>query len=161
MFDCKQFRGLVVQPVLEDLGLWSQEAEDLLIGTAAVESKLGTYLHQVGGGPAKGVFQMEPATHDDIWNNYLKYKHTLYDSLKFIAPASDAEALIYNLSYATAMARIHYLRVPEAIPKRVYFGSKDSYIAALGAYWKEHYNTYKGKGEIEHFTKAWFDCRCG
>lgn len=159
MFDCKQFRQYVVRPALEDIGLWSQEAEDLLVGTAAVESKLGTYLHQVGGGPAMGVFQMEPATHDDIWNNYLAYKDWKWNLTK-ITNSYGAEDMIYNLRYAAAMARIHYRRVPEPLPNRHTFASKASYIVALGAYWKEHYNTHLGAGTVEKFVQAYHDCGC-
>jgi hypothetical protein len=36
-------------------------AADLLMATAAVETALGTYLLQIKG-PARGVFQVEPAT---------------------------------------------------------------------------------------------------
>lgn len=53
----------VVRPVLRVMSAWSQPAEDLVMGTAAQESRL-TYLRQLGGGPALGLWQMEPATHD-------------------------------------------------------------------------------------------------
>ena len=51
--------------------LVSQEAENLLMGTAAQESALGEYIRQLGNGPALGIFQMEPETFDDIVRNYL------------------------------------------------------------------------------------------
>lgn len=169
-FNCDQFRQYVVRPTLQDMGLWSQEAEDLLVGTAAVESRLGTYLHQLGGGPAKGVFQMEPTTHDDIWDNFLKYRESLEDKVYQFASldaqrdgyvAVHYDEMIYNLRYAASMARVHYLRVPEPLPNRHTFESKASYVAALGAYWKEHYNTHLGAGTVEHFTKAYYECGCG
>lgn len=47
----------------------SSSAVNLLLGTAAQESAFGTYLRQIGGGPARGVFQMAPATAKDIWEN--------------------------------------------------------------------------------------------
>jgi hypothetical protein len=71
-FDKKQFRDLI-QRTLQDLGMHSESAVNLLLGTAAQESQFGTYFRQIGGGPALGVFQMEPDTEIDIWDNYLRY----------------------------------------------------------------------------------------
>lgn len=158
--NCNQFRQYIVRPTLEELDLWSQEAEDLLVGTAAVESQLGTYLHQVGGGPAKGVFQMEPATHDDIWEHYLLYKPRLAYKLEEVSSSRTSEAMIYNLKYAAAMARIHYLRVREPLPNRRTFSSKEDYISALASYWKEHYNTHLGAGTTAKFILAYHNCGC-
>jgi hypothetical protein len=73
MIDPRQFRALIVRPALESINLWSQQAEDLVMGTAAQESRL-IYLRQLGNGPALGLFQMEPATHNDIWVNFLRWK---------------------------------------------------------------------------------------
>ncbi len=72
--DAVTFQTTIVQPVLAALGTWSLESEMLLMGTAAHESLL-IYTHQIGG-PALGYFQMEPATHDDCWTNYLDNRRT-------------------------------------------------------------------------------------
>jgi hypothetical protein len=145
--NCKDLRELVVRPTLQHLRLWSPAAEDLVLGTAAQESALGTYLHQVGG-PALGIYQMEPATERDIWDNYLAFKELLADQVSdLITDASredKVEEMIGNLYYATAMCRIHYLRVPEAIPVH-----KD--IKGMAAYWKKYYNTPLGAGTEDEF----------
>lgn len=134
-----QLREWVVRPVLHRLGLYSEAAEELLMLTAATESLCGKYLHQVGG-PALGIYQMEPATHSDIWNNYLKYKGGLAPEVaKYGRSSAD---LAGNLYYATAMARIHYLRRPERLPSAID-------IDGLAQYWKDHYNTYLGSGKVE------------
>lgn len=44
---------------------------DLLFRTACHESLCGQQIIQVGGGPARGVYQMEGATHDDVWDTYI------------------------------------------------------------------------------------------
>ena len=49
----KHLAEYVIRPSLKPLGLYSLEAEQLLLGTAAVESQLGFYLHQIKG-PALG-----------------------------------------------------------------------------------------------------------
>lgn len=133
-----QLREWVVRPVLRRLGLYSEAAEELLMLTAATESLCGKYLHQVGG-PALGIYQMEPATCRDIYDNYLKYREGLAAEVeKYGSSSAD---LAGNLYYATAMARIHYLRVPEALPSAMD-------VNGLARYWKDHFNTHLGSGTI-------------
>ncbi|HAT8515209.1 TPA: hypothetical protein I7181_16060 [Vibrio vulnificus] len=152
--DAKQLSELVVRPELKRLGLWSEAAEQLVIGTIFTESR-GVYLKQHGNGPALGIIQMEPATHDDIWLNFLKYKSDLYQKISEAASYVDyvqnskvpvkASELIANLRYAVAMCRVHYLRVPEALPPA-------GDIPALARYWKKHYNTHLGAGAVSDFV---------
>ena len=59
------FRDTVIRPVLAKLGLGGQAAEEFILGAAVQESLNFKYRTQVGGGPAKGYFQMEPSTHDN------------------------------------------------------------------------------------------------
>jgi hypothetical protein len=142
--DKNQLRNLI-HVVLKEIGLYSEDAVELLMLTAATESNLGYYIVQKGGGPALGIFQMEPDTEDDIWENYLQYKDTLADKISKEFPIhSDfsLDDLEFNLGYQIAMARIHYLRVPEKLPSK-----KDTHAMAL--YWKRYYNTYLGKGTTE------------
>lgn len=61
--DKAQLRELITH-VLKKYDLHSDNAVELLMLTAAVESNLGHYIKQVGGGPALGIFQCEPATLD-------------------------------------------------------------------------------------------------
>lgn len=155
-----QLKEYIIEPTLKELdlslnklNLYSKSAVNLLLGTCAQESLMGYYLHQIKG-PALGIYQMEPATHDDIWNNYLKYNQALETKLRCIAyyfnynpPTSAKPApslLVYSLRYATAMCRVHYLRVSEALPE-----ADD--VLALANYWKKYYNTEKGKGTVTDF----------
>jgi len=137
----------IIIPTLDYMGLNSASAVNLLLGTAAQESHLGEYLHQING-PALGIYQMEPDTHKDIHNNFLVYKSDLNKKILNLSfPAfSMKKNLIGNLYYATAMARIHYYRVPEKLPK------VDD-IEGLANYWKRYYNTTIGKGTIREFIK--------
>lgn len=144
----KQIRQLIIKPVLETLGLYSKEAEDLLYGTACKESNCGEYISQYPAGPAKGIFQMEPATANDIYNNYLKYKPDLkarVDALRCDGLTLE-ENLMGNLYYAAAMCRVHYLRQPGAIPKD---------LQGQAEYWKKYYNTSGGKGMAAEYVKAY------
>ena len=157
--NAKQFRELIVRPTLKYLEPeipYSTEAEDLLVMTAAHESHLGTYLKQVNG-PALGVYQMEPDTHADIWENFLEYRDELAwvvdDLLTERLDEDYSDSLVFDLRYATAMARVHYYRDKEAIPKEKDYPTRSEYIDALGAYAKRVYNTELGKATANQYVK--------
>lgn len=145
--DKNQFTEFVIVPALEALDLDSQAARELLLGTALQESGL-RYLKQLGVGPAMGFFQMEPATHDDIWNNFLRYKGELTSRVNVICRLPIPEMMITHLLYAAAMCRIHYYRVKEALP-----AAGD--LEAQAAYWKKHYNTPQGAGTVDEYIRNW------
>jgi len=155
MLDLAQFRENVVRPVLMELQMHSDAAEALVLGTAMQESGL-QWLRQLGGGPALGLFQMEPATHDDIWNNYLAFRPEIAARVeRFLVPGRDrADQLVWNLAYATAMCRIHYRRVQAALP-----AATD--VAGLAGYWKAHYNTAGGAGSEAEFAANFARGRIG
>lgn len=123
------------------------------MGTIAQESHLGTYIKQLGKGPALGLVQMEPATHDDIWINFLAYKKpisallwtlSLDNGMFTSSKIPDSAQLMGNMYYAIAMCRIHYFRKSDPLP-----AAGD--IAGYAAYWKKHYNTTQGKGTEAEF----------
>lgn len=153
MISIPQFRELILQPALTVIGIHSPAAEELVLGTALQESRL-QYIKQLGNGPALGFFQMEPATHEDIWKNYLAYHDDMAEKAKSLAAPTTAahpspNEMIGNLWYAAAMCRIHYRRVPDALP-----AAGD--VPGMAAYWKEFYNTYLGAGTEEEYEENWF-----
>lgn len=151
MFDCAQFRTYIIEPVLSKLQVYSKDAEELLVFTCAAESLGGTYLAQ-NKGPALGIYQMEPATYSDIWENFIR-KNSKYAMLMSLnmgcsrIPAPDR--LIYDLHYATAMARYHYMRVKKSLPC-------SSDVDSIWDFYKQYYNTPNGaadkSGAIERYT---------
>lgn len=152
MINVEQFRTLVVQPVLKHMATWqptinSPAAENLLVGTAVQESHL-TYLKQLGAGPALGVMQIEPSTHDDVWGNYLDYRQEAAKMMLEFSVGNDhsADQLPWNLAYSVAMARMVFWRQPSAMP------SDSNDLEALGGYWKAHYNTAGGAGTTEEWV---------
>lgn len=154
MINIEVFTTCVLTEVLLSVGCddsWEevQSAIRLLLGTAAVESELGEYIEQIGGGPALGIFQMEPATHDDIWENYLHYAPEKADRVKCFESNPRAEALKTNPWYAAAMCRIHYYRSPERLPEW------NAHVKEFAKMWKKVYNTPKGKGTIAKFVKKY------
>lgn len=146
MIDIEHLRDYVIAPTLKDLGLYSKAAERLIIGTAIVESNL-QYLRQIGGGPARGVYQCELRTHKDIWDNFLKYKKDLSQMVSTFLTGHEApENQLYgNLYYATAICRIHYLRVKAPLP-----ASED--FEGMAQYHKKYYNSVLGKTDPNKST---------
>jgi len=143
-----QFREYIVRPVLKYMGMPSLNAEELLIATAVHESVGLEYIRQLGGGPALSLFQIEPATHRDIWKNYIDYRpdlSRLMQRLRFDAFKGQELELMGNLPYATAIARLVYLRARPPLPDK-------ENIKAMAKYWKLYYNSIKGKGRVDDFV---------
>jgi len=132
--------------VLKTMGKYSPEAVDLLMVTAAQESHCGEYIYQLGRGPARGIFQMEPSTLDDIFTNYLAYRPELARMVEQFQSQDLDFDLEGNLLFQVAIARVHYMRVPAAIPKRLI--PVQEYIQALAEYWKKYWNTKEGAGTV-------------
>jgi hypothetical protein len=133
----------LIRRVLAGAGLpRDQEHIDLLMETAAHESLLGYYLTQLGGGPAKGLFQMEPATFETVrkyainTQPYTVYKHLLDRT---------ADEMEWDHKLAILMARLNYLSKPGAIPTT---------RSGRAAYWKKYWNTYLGKGTIKDYMSS-------
>lgn len=78
--DIRQFRDFIVRPALQQINAWTLNVEQLVMATAMAESGV-FFIHQIGRGPARGFFQMEPVTHDDIWERYLSRQPGLLNML--------------------------------------------------------------------------------
>ena len=151
--DIRQLRDLVVRPTLDAIGLGGPAAEELMIGTILQESGGGHWLHQLGAGPAIGICQMEPDTHDDIWQNFLRFHPSLATKVQQLMIHTRIEdedwyEMAGNLYYAVAMARLVYARIEEPLP-----AAGD--IAAQAAYYKRHYNTADGAATVAQYMANW------
>lgn len=142
--DTRQLAEELLIPVLVYMRLYSEAAAQLLLGTAAQESRMGTYLRQIEG-PAQGIFQMEPATERDVWENFLYYRPALAERARAVK-GDTRYPLVWNLAYQTVMARLQYFRVSEPLP-----AAGD--IPAQARYWKKHFNTFRGKGTEAEYLK--------
>ncbi|WP_229707688.1 hypothetical protein [Sphingobacterium alkalisoli] len=144
----KQFIKFVIEPTLKKLGLYSESATNLLVMIAAHESMKGHYIVQTTG-QAKGLFQMEDATHDYLLAWVKSNKPELY---KLVVAMGDNEPsamkMVTDLDYATAMARVFFLRFPEALPS----GSDTD---AMAAYAKLRWNTKLGKATPADYKNAY------
>jgi len=147
----KHLRDHVIVPALQYVapaakGFYSPQAVMLLLGTMAVESA-GQHLVQLGG-PAKGLWQIEPATCDDIFGNYLAHRRDLNRRIEGLLTCRPLhEQLVTNLAFSAVMARLVYYRRPDALPAA-------SDIPAQAALWKRVYNTPLGKGTPGKYIAA-------
>lgn len=151
MLNPKQIRELVIRPTLKEIGLYTVDAENLLVGTFLIESRL-TFLKQNPTGPALGLCQMEPATYKDLLLMLQKPKNIpllnrILTSLNMTQMPLDSLYLITNLKLAVIMCRLKYFFNPEAIPT----GS----IEYLAAFYKKIYNTPQGAADVKDFIKLY------
>ena len=150
-----QIRELVIRPTLKGIGLWSEAAENLLVGVGLVES--GFKLLKQINGPACGYWQIEPATADDLVFRYLNRQSGAVDSDSLIgrlreylgfspwslSPETLHRKLIGDMELGCALARIKFWMDKEPLPE-----AND--INGLAETWLRVYNA-GGKGTISRF----------
>lgn len=157
-----QYKRLV-EEVLKEIGLYSEEALDLMMGTAVHESAGLNYLRQLGNGPARSFLQVEPETAYDNVVNYLVYKQELRDKIwrtcsfpdefmfrminKKIEKQKLAEVLERNIAFSICMARVKYYRDSQPIPKD---------LKGHAEYWKRVYNSHLGAGTPEEYINNYY-----
>ena len=135
--DRKQLRSYIIRPALSPHGLWSANAEELLMLTAAKESKLGFWIHQLGNGPALSPWQVEPATFDWLRGTFPQY-----------LGGRDSSELVHDLRLGALAARVRYLVDPDPLPH-----AHD--IMGMAMLWKRIFNTVKGKGTVDEAVEAY------
>ena len=146
MLSVTHLQDWVIAPALDKLNLWSRSAEELVLGTAIVESGL-TYIRQWGDGPALGLWQVEPSTQNDLYTNFLHYRPELGGKLIELRAAglSLDENLATNLMYGAAVCRLCYYCKSEPPPEA-------GDLEGQGEYWQTHYNTPLGKGTVTKYV---------
>ncbi len=139
------FRARIVVPTLQHLGLWSAAAEWLVMATAVTESNLSALVQTIGG-PALGVYQIEPDTHDDVLSRVGDRHQELFVKMTHLAATypSRYDQLVTNLAYATAICRLKYYLDPEPLPAQ---GDRH----ALAWYYKRVWNTSAGAASEAQF----------
>jgi len=152
--DAAQLRNLIDETLLTMIpSMHSIEARELLMMTAAQESFCGRWIQQIGCGVALGIFEIEPNTYRDLFDNYLRYHPELASVLdeNFNVHIENFELnLKGNLPYQIVIARLHYRRFAEKIPKMSNFNTQQhpEFTHAMACYYKKYWNTVKGKATI-------------
>lgn len=139
----------LIDGVLKSIEMHSDKASALVYRTAMAESGFKAIKGYTKGNPAMSFWQIEPATANDIYDNYVKYRPHILSLLEKLGFDKDnpSESIKYNMALAIAMCRIKYWRDPSPLP------DVDD-IDGQAKLWKKVYNTELGKGTIKHFLDA-------
>ena len=143
----QQLTDLVIIPTLKEIPSgYSPEAVMAIQMIIAHESSGGEYLAQTNG-PALGIIQMEPATHDDVW----RWGDSVIRNAKLLGfiPNDDegftffpdATRLIWDLRYNVSMARQKLFMDDGALPNNP---------ENMAVYLKKHWNGY-GKATADKY----------
>ena len=142
-----QLRKLVrdtIKTILPEM--YSEAAVELIMMTAAQESLCGRYLQQQENGIALGIFQIEPPTYRDIFDNHLAYHPKLKARVDAHFAGINMEnfsiMLRGNIPYSIVLCRIDYWREREALP------AADD-IEGLASYYKRFWNSSLGDADIK------------
>jgi len=123
----------------------------IMMGTGATETLLGQDFRQTGysmesNAGAFSLWGIELRANDDIWNVVLPRHKALKERvIRILGNMSCKEALIGNLYYACAIARLQYWRHKEPLP-----AAED--LMGQGIYYKKYYNSEDGKGSAEKYV---------
>jgi len=137
----------VINPVLQDMDMWSRSAARLLLMTACHESG-GFITREQIGGPALSFYQIEPKTLTDLYANHLRFHEKKLQIIEKFEPEGiddPVEALRCCDRYATAVARLQYSRFGEPLP------DADD-LQNLGRYCKTYWNTGLGAATAEKYV---------
>ena len=140
----------IAEYALYRIDSYSDDALALVVRTGMAESGYRALKGYGDGNPAIGFWQIEPATMNDMIENYInyrsKYKKTLI-SLGMNFEKDTIMSVMSNMAVQAALCRLHYRRDKDPIP------SWDD-LEGQASYWKRVYNTVEGRGTVEHFMKA-------
>ena len=145
MINHKQLRDLITRVLKEIPSGYSEDAVELLMMIAAHESRLGTYIKQTNG-PALGVFQVEPATHDTVWEHGGSCK----TNANLLAINWSEAGLEYDLRYQIFIARQRLFMFTETIPS-------NRMVMKMAEYCKRYWNTKHGKATAYDYHEAYLD----
>ena len=149
----QQVLDLIIRPITPLLMMGKPEFRDnqefFMTYVGAVESgfdNLRQVLDSGNYGKGHGWWQMEPDTFDDNVNKLNEFPDLKETILKACCLDSmpGKDVMIWNIRFAYSMARFHFWRYPEPLPK------KDD-IEGMANYWLKYYNR-GGKGTVERFV---------
>jgi hypothetical protein len=147
MLDKQQCREWIIRKPLQDAGLYSQSAENLLMGIMGVETHWYSYCVQEGPHPAGfGAFQFQEQTYEDVWaycvHTGLAPKLLAASGMTPSIVMPDISILIYNLRFSALMCRMFFARFKECLPE------PDDYEGMAHLH-KKLYNTSGGGTDLD------------
>ena len=145
----------IAEYALYKIDSYSDDALALVVRTGMAESGYRALKGYGEGNPAIGFWQIEPATMNDMITNYIKYRSHYKKNLISLGMNFGKDKIISvmsNMAIQAALCRLQYRRDKDPIP------SWDD-LEAQGKYWKKVYNTFEGRGTVDHFVEANKDVR--
>ena len=131
-----QLTDFIIIPTLREIPKgYSPEAVLAIQMIIAHESSGGEFIAQ-NGGPALGIIQMEPFTHNDVWKHGDSIQKNA-ELLRIVTRGTGVKnvpspkRLIYDLRYNVFMARQKLFMAPGALPKEP---------GEMAHYLKKHWN---------------------
>lgn len=119
------------------------KAVRLIVETAYAETGLGRIKDRtIYAG--MGLTQFDNRPFYTIKSKSKRFRRKILDELGIDLDLLQWTDLRYNPFLALLFTRLYYLSIIEEIPKN---------IKARAEYWKKYYNTYAGKGTVEHYLK--------
>jgi hypothetical protein len=144
------FSAQVVIPALQMLapaGIpYTKTAHDLIMGTCAQESLMGTYLVQQMG-PGIGVGMATPSEVPGILARLTPAQRVIMQKVAQNGDLTNVTQLVTNLMLAAMVVRAWYWVEPAALPPDT--------VAGLWGYYKKFYNTALGAATETQWNTNW------
>lgn len=140
----------VVIPALQMLARagipYSKTAHDLLMGTFAQESLMGTYLVQQSG-PGIGLGMVTPSLVPGVISRLSPAQQVVLKSVAQNGDITNTTQIVTNLVYAAMITRAWYWVEPDPLPSDT--------ISGLWQYYKSKYNSYSGSATESQWNTNW------
>lgn len=139
-------RGIIA-PVVLDLELPGDEFARIQLMTGIGNVETGYRTRHQASGPALGFWQVEPATHDDLWCNWLRARPALSAVVLGFLPTKysgvpNSAAMVESDAYGCCIGTLVFYRSTEPLPAR-------NDARGQCAAWKQAYNTAAGAGAVD------------
>tara|TARA_Y100000310_G_C20422345_1_gene687269 strand:- start:345 stop:809 length:465 start_codon:yes stop_codon:yes gene_type:complete len=140
----------IVEYALYRINSYSDDALVMVVRTGMAESGYRALKGYGEGNPAIGFWQIEPATMNDMIDNYIGYRSHYKKNLISLGMNFEKDTILSvmsNMAVQAALCRLHYRRDRDPLP------SWDD-LEGQAKYWKRVYNTVEGRGTVKHFMKT-------
>jgi len=141
----------IVYEVCNTLGYGANRcADELLLETMAAETGLGTVPDKTLGA-GMGIAQFDKLPFEDVKKRVLasrngqRWADDILEDFGIDIHLVEWDHLRYNPLLSVIFMRLKYKLLPQEIPGTV---------EGRALYWKNFYNSYLGKGTVEHYIKA-------
>ena len=119
-------------------------AKEQIIETAIAETGLGRIEDKTPNSAGMGITQFDKMPFEDVKKRTMKLRPKILQDLNVDIALVKWEDLKFDHFKSLLFTRLHYWLKGSPIPKTIEERAK---------YWKLHYNTFQGKGTVEHYLE--------